>query len=153
MSAAAAAQLLDQEDNSLTAATPPPPPPPPAPPPPLDSSDGPAPAPLHHQPSHLTWLANAKLEGQARDDDSQHKQASSEQRRDPSLLNLKELPRTGKRGAPQAFPHLLFLMLERESKDVIHWTQEGRAFVPSRSVRFLPSHILIGHSLLADLCR
>lgn len=49
--------------------------------------------------------------------------------RDQSILNLKELPRTGKRGAPQAFPHLLFLMLEREPKEVIQWTEEGRAFV------------------------
>ena len=31
---------------------------------------------------------------------------------DPAVL--KTLPRTGKRGAPQAFPHLLFMMLERE---------------------------------------
>mmetsp|Transcript_2936 Transcript_2936/g.9168 ORF Transcript_2936/g.9168 Transcript_2936/m.9168 type:complete len:186 (+) Transcript_2936:44-601(+) len=46
-----------------------------------------------------------------------------------SVLNLKELPRTGKRGAPQAFPHLLYLMLEREPTEVIRWTQEGRAFM------------------------
>lgn len=49
-----------------------------------------------------------------------------------SAINLKELPRTGKRGAPQAFPHLLFLMLERESNDIIQWVQDGRAFASDR---------------------
>jgi len=57
--------------------------------------------------------------------------------KEASLLNLKELPRTGKRGAPQAFPHLLFLMLERENQEIIRWCQEGRAFVSRRSRIFL----------------
>lgn len=68
--------------------------------------------------------------------------------REASLLNLKELPRTGKRGAPQAFPHLLFLMLERESSDVIRWTQEGRAFVSVARLA-LSSHCL--SQMISDL--
>lgn len=80
------------------------------------------------------WLAPAQKAADAASASDINKVASngallSDAPREASLLNLKELPRTGKRGAPQAFPHLLFLMLERESADVIRWTQEGRAFV------------------------
>ena len=45
---------------------------------------------------------------------------------DPRVL--RSLPKTGKRGAPQAFPHLLYLLLEREAGDVVRWTATGRAF-------------------------
>lgn len=42
---------------------------------------------------------------------------------------LKNLPRTGKRGAPQAFPHLLYMMLSKEPQEIIGWTDDGRSFV------------------------
>jgi hypothetical protein len=52
---------------------------------------------------------------------------------DPAVL--KTLPRTGKRGAPQAFPHLLFMMLEREEGRHINWCADGLSFeVPDKDV-------------------
>ncbi|KAH8068066.1 DNA binding protein [Aureococcus anophagefferens] len=46
---------------------------------------------------------------------------------DPRVL--RNLPKTGKRGAPQAFPHLLFMMLEREVEaGTVHWCEGGAAF-------------------------
>ena len=52
---------------------------------------------------------------------------------DPAVL--KTLPRTGKRGAPQAFPHLLFMMLEREEGRHINWCSDGLSFeVPDKDV-------------------
>jgi hypothetical protein len=52
---------------------------------------------------------------------------------DPAVL--KTLPRTGKRGAPQAFPHLLFMMLEREEGRHINWCSDGLSFeVPDKDI-------------------
>mmetsp|Transcript_16445 Transcript_16445/g.49708 ORF Transcript_16445/g.49708 Transcript_16445/m.49708 type:complete len:844 (+) Transcript_16445:182-2713(+) len=75
--------------------------------------------------------------------------------KEASLLNLKELPRTGKRGAPQAFPHLLFLMLERESKDIIRWCPEGRAFMISDLSAFIANTLVkyFRHSRYASFQR
>ncbi|KAJ8612444.1 hypothetical protein CTAYLR_006575 [Chrysophaeum taylorii] len=95
----------------------------------------------------LPWLTNAKIPEPGKTDPPD--------RRETSLLNLKELPRTGKRGAPQAFPHLLFLMLERESKDIIHWTQEGRAFMISDLSSFIANTLVkyFRHSRYASFQR
>ena len=47
----------------------------------------------------------------------------------------KYYPRTGKRGAPQAFPHLLFMMLEREEGRHINWCSDGLSFeVPDKDI-------------------
>jgi len=40
----------------------------------------------------------------------------------------RKYPRTGKRGAPQAFAHKLYEILEAESTEVIAWSGTGRAF-------------------------
>ena len=40
----------------------------------------------------------------------------------------KNFPKTGKRGAPQAFAHILFDMLENQ-ESTIEWTEDGAAFL------------------------
>lgn len=45
---------------------------------------------------------------------------------DPRVL--RSLPKTGERGKPQAFAHLLMMML-RESGDTIRWREDGAAFI------------------------
>uniref|UniRef100_A0A7S3JR78 HSF-type DNA-binding domain-containing protein n=1 Tax=Aureoumbra lagunensis TaxID=44058 RepID=A0A7S3JR78_9STRA len=75
--------------------------------------------------------------------------------RPQDLLNIKELPRTGKRGAPQAFPHILYQMLERESQDIIHWCQDGRAFVIDDVTSFITKTLVkyFRHSRYASFQR
>jgi hypothetical protein len=40
----------------------------------------------------------------------------------------KHVPKTGKRGAPQAFAHILFDMLENH-ETTVDWTKDGLAFL------------------------
>jgi len=43
-------------------------------------------------------------------------------------MGSKVFPKTGKRGAPQAFAYILFELVEHESDDVISWSADGKGF-------------------------
>ena len=46
-------------------------------------------------------------------------------------------PRTGKRGAPQAFPRKVFEILSEQPAEIISWTPSGLAFVIHDMPRFV----------------
>lgn len=48
----------------------------------------------------------------------------------------KSYPRTGKRGAPQAFPRKVFEMLSEQPADVVGWSPSGASFVIADMQRF-----------------
>merc|ERR1719440_2252172 len=49
----------------------------------------------------------------------------------------REYPRTGKRGAPQAFPRKVFEILSEQPADIISWNPSGLAFMIHDMPRFV----------------
>ena len=54
----------------------------------------------------------------------------------PPPLGATPFPRTGKRGAPQAFPRKLRRLLDEQPPDVVRWRADGAAFAVMDMARF-----------------
>ena len=55
----------------------------------------------------------------------------------PPPLGATPFPRTGKRGAPQAFPRKVFEILSEQPAEIISWTPSGLAFMIHDMPRFV----------------